>query len=153
IMCIGGVVMAMREDLELSRLLAVCVPVLAAAIGALIARMVPRFRAMQPKIDAVNRVLREQITGMRVVRAFVREPDEGARFDAANADLTGIALAVGKLQALMWPIVMVVFSASQVAMLWFGGRRVGAGSLEVGALIAYFAYLMQILIAVMMTTF
>jgi ATP-binding cassette, subfamily B, multidrug efflux pump len=153
IMCIGGIVMALHEDLALSRLLLVCIPALAVGIGLIIARMVPRFRLMQPKIDAVTRVLREQITGMRVVRAFVREPVETRRFEDANAELTEIALGVGRLQALMWPTVMLVFNASSVAVLWFGAARIAEGSLEVGALIAYLSYLMQILMAVMMTTF
>jgi len=153
IMCIGGIVMALREDLDLSRLLLVCIPVLAGSIGLIISRMVPKFRAMQPKIDTVNRVLREQITGMRVVRAFVREPREGERFEDANADLTTIALGVGRLQALMWPTVLLIFNASQIAVLWFGGHRIAEGSLEVGALSAYLIYLLQILVAVMMSTF
>ncbi|MEO7094383.1 MAG: ABC transporter permease, partial [Polyangiales bacterium] len=133
IMCIGGIVMALREDVALSRLLLVSVPVLAGSIGLIIARMIPLFRAMQGKIDKVNRVLREQITGMRVVRAFVREPHEAARFGAANKELTALALAVGKLQALMFPTVMVVFNASMVAVLWFGAKRIAGGDLEVGA--------------------
>ena len=153
IMCIGGIVMALREDVSLSKLLLVCVPVLAGSIGLIIARMIPLFRAMQGKIDKVNRVLREQITGMRVVRAFVREPHEAARFEGANSELTALALAVGKLQALMFPIVMLVFNASMVAVLWFGAKRISDGSLEVGALTAYLSYLMQILVAVMMSTF
>jgi ATP-binding cassette subfamily B multidrug efflux pump len=153
IMCVGGIVMALREDLALSRLLLVCIPVLAGSIGLLISRMIPKFRAMQPKIDTLNRVLREQITGMRVVRAFVREPAEAARFEDANADLTGIALRIGKLQALMWPTVMLVFNASSIAVMWFGSRGVADGTLEIGALTAYLAYLIQILVAVMMTTF
>lgn len=153
IMCVGGIVMALREDLELSRLLLVCIPVLVGSLGLIISRMIPKFRAMQPKIDTVNRVLREQITGMRVVRAFVREPEEATRFDAANADLTRIALQVGKLQALMWPSVMLVFNVSSVAVLWFGAHRIASGNLEVGSLIAYLSYLMQILVAVMMSTF
>jgi ATP-binding cassette, subfamily B, multidrug efflux pump len=153
IMCIGGIVMALREDLALSRLLLVCIPVLAGSLGVIISRMIPKFRAMQPKIDTVNRVLREQITGMRVVRAFVREPVEEQRFDGANDDLTQIALRIGKLQALMWPLVMLVFNASSVAVLWFGAKRISDGSLGTGALIAYLSYLMQILVAVMMTTF
>jgi ATP-binding cassette subfamily B protein len=153
IMCIGGIVMALREDLALSRLLLVCIPVLAGSIGLIIGRMIPKFRAMQPKIDTVNRVLREQITGMRVVRAFVREPAEGDRFEEANGGLTSIALRIGKLQALMWPTVMLVFNVSSVAVLWFGGRRIADGSLEIGALTAYIGYLMQILVGVMMTTF
>jgi ATP-binding cassette subfamily B protein len=153
IMCIGGIVMALREDLGLSWLLLVCIPMLAGSIGFIIARMIPKFRAMQPKIDTVNRVLREQITGMRVVRAFVREPMEGERFDVANAELTGIALRIGKLQAMMWPTVLLVFNASSVAVWWFGSHRIEAGSLKTGALMAYTGYLMQILVGVMMTTF
>jgi ATP-binding cassette subfamily B protein len=153
IMCIGGIVMALREDLDLSRLLLVCIPVLVGSLGFIISRMIPKFRKMQPKIDALNRVLREQITGMRVVRAFVREPAEEGRFDGSNAELTHIALQVGKLQALMWPSVMLVFNISSVAVLWFGAHRIASGNLEVGSLIAYLSYLMQILIAVMMTTF
>jgi ATP-binding cassette subfamily B protein len=153
IMCIGGIVMALREDLDLSRLLLVCIPVLAGSLGFIISRMIPLFRKMQPKIDALNRILREQITGMRVVRAFVREPAEEGRFDGANAELTNIALRIGKLQALMWPSVMLVFNVSSVAVLWFGAHRIASGHLEVGSLIAYLSYLMQILIAVMMTTF
>ncbi len=153
IMCIGGIVMALREDLDLSLLLVICIPVLAGTIGLIIGRMVPLFRVMQPKLDAVNRVLREQITGMRVVRAFVREPREAERFDAANVELMSVGLRIGKLQALMWPLVMFVFNASSIAVLWFGAERIAQGSLEVGALTAYIAYLMQILMAVMMTTF
>ncbi len=153
IMCIGGIVMAVREDLALSRLLLVAVPVLAGSIGLLIGRMIPKFRAMQPKLDGLNRILREQITGMRVVRAFVREPAEHDRFEVANAELTGIALQIGKLQALMWPTVMLVFNASTVAVLWFGSQGIADGSLEVGALTAYLGYLIQILVGVMLTTF
>jgi ATP-binding cassette subfamily B multidrug efflux pump len=153
IMCIGGVVMALREDLSLSRLLLVSVPVLAGSIGAIIWRMVSQFRAMQPRIDAVNRVLREQIAGVRVVRAFVREPAEAARFDAANAELTDTALRVGRLQAVMFPVVMLVFNMSLVAVLWFGADRVAGQGLQVGSVLAFLAYLMQILVAVMMVTF
>ncbi|MDX2089085.1 MAG: ABC transporter ATP-binding protein [Kofleriaceae bacterium] len=153
IMCIGGIVMAVREDLSLSKLLLICIPAMAGSIGLIVGRMIPQFRTMQPKIDTVNRVLREQITGMRVVRAFVREPVEATRFDAANVELTTTALRVGRLQALMWPTVMLVFNASSVAVLWFGSQRILDGSLEIGALTAYLSYLMQILVAVMMTTF
>lgn len=153
IMCIGGIVMAVREDLSLSKLLLICIPVMAGSIGLIVGRMIPQFRSMQPKIDTVNRVLREQITGMRVVRAFVREPVEATRFDGANVELTTTALRVGRLQALMWPTVMLVFNASSVAVLWFGSHRIVDGSLEIGALMAYLSYLMQILVAVMMTTF
>jgi len=166
IICIGGLIMALREDLTLSRLLLVSVPVLIGSLGGLIWRMVPQFRTMQPRIDAVNRVLREQIAGVRVVRAFVREPVEATRFAAANAELTATALRVGKLQALMFPAVLVVFNASQIGVLWFGGRRVAddarrvaqhvlaAGdAIQVGSVLAFLSYLMLILVGVMMVTF
>ncbi len=153
IMCIGGLVMALHEDLTLSRLLLVSVPVLAGSLGGLIWRMVPKFEAMQPQIDTVNRVLREQIAGVRVVRAFVREPAEAARFGAANAELTRTALRVGKLQAVMFPTVLMVFNASLIGVLWFGGHRVADGGAQVGSVLAFLSYLMQILVAIMMVTF
>jgi len=153
LMLIGGLVMALREDLSLSRLLLVSVPVMIGSLGGLIARMIPLARVMQPKIDALARVLREQISGVRVVRAFVREPAEAARFDDANAALTATALRVGKLQMLMYPTILFVFNASYVAVMWFGAERVASRGLEVGGLIAFLSYLMQILVAVMMVTF
>jgi ATP-binding cassette subfamily B multidrug efflux pump len=153
IMMVGGVIMAMREDLGLSWLIAVTVPVLALALGFIISRMVPSFRLMQARIDEVNRLLREQITGVRVVRAFVREPLETERFAGANADLTAVATRAGRWQAAMFPTVMVVANVASVAVLWFGGHRVGSGEMQVGALTAYLAYLMQIVMSVMMGTF
>ncbi|WP_319459009.1 ABC transporter ATP-binding protein [Micromonospora sp. RTP1Z1] len=153
IMCVGGVVMALREDLALSRLMLVCVPVLAIALGLVVWRMVPGFREMQTRIDTVNRVLREQITGIRVIRAFVREPYETDRFGVANADLTATALRVGRLMALIFPVIMLVLNVSSVAVLWFGAQRVDAGQIQIGALTAFLQYLMQILMAVMMATF
>ncbi|SCF36949.1 ATP-binding cassette, subfamily B [Micromonospora viridifaciens] len=153
IMSVGGVVMALREDVGLSWLMLVCVPVLAVALGLIIRRMVPGFREMQTRIDTVNRVLREQISGIRVIRAFVREPYETKRFGTANADLTATALRVGRLQALIFPVVMLVLNVSSVAVLWFGAERVDAGQIQVGALTAFLQYLMQILMAVMMATF
>ncbi|SCL18924.1 ATP-binding cassette, subfamily B [Micromonospora rhizosphaerae] len=153
IMSVGGVVMALREDVGLSWLLLVSVPALAVALGLIIRRMVPGFRLMQTRIDTVNRVLREQISGIRVVRAFVREPYETERFGVANADLTATALRVGRLQALIFPTVMLVLNVSSVAVLWFGAARVDAGQIQVGALTAFLQYLMQILMAVMMATF
>ena len=119
----------------------------------MIRRMVPQFRIMQKRIDGVNRVLREQITGIRVVRAFVREDHEGARFAEANAELTGTALAVGRLMALIFPIVMLILNVSTVAVLWFGAHRVDNGQMQIGALTAFLSYLMQILMSVMMATF
>ncbi len=153
IMCVGGVVMALREDVGLSWLMVVSVPVLVAAIGVVIVRMVPKFRLMQTRIDAVNRILREQITGIRVVRAFVREPQETARFAVANTGVTDVATAAGRLQALIFPIVMLVLNASSVAVLWFGAARIDAGQMQIGSLTAFLAYLLQILMAVMMATF
>jgi ATP-binding cassette subfamily B multidrug efflux pump len=153
IMCVGGVIMALREDVGLSWLMLVSVPVLILAIGLIIRRMVPQFRSMQTRIDTINRVLREQITGIRVVRAFVREPYETDRFRAANTDLTATALRAGRLMALIFPIVMLVLNASSVAVLWFGAARVDAGQIQIGALTAFLNYLMQILMSVMMATF
>lgn len=150
---VGGIVMALREDASLSWLVAVAVPVLGLALGLIIRRMVPQFRRMQAAVDDVNRILREQITGIRVVRAFVREPWEVERLGDANADLTGAGLAVARLMALMFPIVMLVLNSSSVAVLWFGAAEVDSGGIEVGALTAFMAYLMQILVSVMMATF
>ncbi|MCW2722989.1 ABC transporter ATP-binding protein [Pseudonocardia sp.] len=153
IMCVGGVIMALREDVGLSWLMVVSVPVLIVAIGLVIIRMVPKFRLMQVRIDAVNRVLREQITGIRVVRAFVREPVETARFGMANSEVTDVAMRAGRLQALIFPIVTLVLNVSSVAVLWFGAARIDAGEMQVGSLTAFLAYLLQILMAVMMATF
>ncbi len=153
IMMVGGIVMAMREDLGLSWLIVVTVPVLVAALALIISRMVPSFRLMQTRIDEVNRLLREQITGVRVVRAFVREPLETQRFAAANEDLTEVAVRAGRWLAAMFPVVMLVANVASVAVLWFGGHRVESGEMEVGALTAYLAYLMQIVMSVMMGTF
>jgi ATP-binding cassette subfamily B multidrug efflux pump len=153
IMCVGGIVMALKEDVGLSWLLLVCVPALIIAIGAIVSRMVPQFRRMQELIDQVNRVLREQLSGIRVVRAFVRERAETQRFADANTTLTRTALRVGRLQALIFPTVMLILNASSVAVLWFGAHRVGAGDMEIGALTAFLNYLLQILMSVMMATF
>jgi ATP-binding cassette subfamily B protein len=153
IMCIGGIFMAIRTDLGLSWLLVVCIPVLVIAIGLIVVRMIPHFRRMQARLDVVNRVLREQIAGVRVVRAFVREPLETKRFAQANAELTDSALRAGRLMALMFPVVMLVVNVSSVAVLWFGAHRVDQGDIEIGALIAFLNYLMQILFSVMMATF
>jgi ATP-binding cassette subfamily B protein len=153
IMMVGGVIMALREDVGLSWLMLVSVPVLVLGIGVVVSRMVPEFRAMQKRIDVVNRVLRGQITGIRVVRAFVRERHETDRFERANDDLTVTALNVGRLMALMFPIVMVVLNVSSVAVLWFGAARIESGHMQIGALTAFLSYLMQILMSVMMATF
>ena len=152
IMMVGGVIMALRTDVGLSWLVAVAVPVLGVSVALILRQMLPRFRVMQTSIDSVNRILREQITGIRVVRAFVREPYEHRRFATANRTLTGASLGVGRLMALVFPLVMLILNASTVAVLWFGAHRVEAGDMEVGALTAYLAYLVQILMSVMMAT-
>ncbi|MGH8889079.1 MAG: ABC transporter ATP-binding protein [Acidothermaceae bacterium] len=153
IMCVGGVIMALREDVGLSWLMGVSVPVLVVAIGLIIRKMVPSFRLMQKRIDAVNRVLREQISGIRVVRAFVCEPIETERFGEANTSLTATALRTGRLMSLIFPTVMLVLNASSVAVLWFGAFRIDSGQMQIGALTAFLTYLMQILMSVMMATF
>jgi ATP-binding cassette, subfamily B, multidrug efflux pump len=153
IMMVGGVIMAVREDVGLSWLVGVAVPLLALSVALVIRRMIPQFKLMQESVDWVNRVLREQITGIRVVRAFVREDHERERFGQANRQYTGTAVAVGRLMALVFPIVMLVFNASTVAVLWFGAHRVESGAMQIGALTAFMSYLMQILMSVMMATF
>jgi ATP-binding cassette, subfamily B, multidrug efflux pump len=153
IMAVGGVIMALREDLGLSWLLVISVPLLAAMIASIVRRMVPQFRLMQDRVDQVNRVLREQITGVRVVRAFVREPVEEARFAEANGALTATSLRAGRLMALIFPTVMLVLNVSSVALLWFGADRVDSGQMQVGSLTAYLNYLAQILMSVLMATF
>jgi ATP-binding cassette, subfamily B, multidrug efflux pump len=153
IMCVGGIIMALRQDVGLSWLMLVCIPVLVVSIGLIVVRMVPQFRAMQARIDIVNRVLREQLSGIRVVRAFVRESDERERFAGANRALTDTALRVGRLMVLIFPIVMLILNGSSVAVLWFGAARVNSGEMQIGALTAFLMYLMLILTSVMMATF
>jgi ATP-binding cassette, subfamily B, multidrug efflux pump len=153
IMCFGGIVLALRQDLKLSTLLVVVVPALALSVGLVIRRLRPLFRLMQTKIDTINRVMREQITGIRVIRAFVKEGYERERFGVANRDNMQTAIAVGRLTSLMFPIVMLTLNASVVAATWFGGLRIGSGGMQVGTLVAFQSYLIQILMAVMMATF
>lgn len=149
---IGGVVMALREDARLSGLLLVVVPVLAGSILLLVQPMRKLFRLVQVRIDRINQVMREQITGIRVIRAFVREDTEARRFAAANDDLMDVSVRVGRLMALMFPLVMLIVNASSVAVLWFGGHRVDAGDMQVGELVAFLSYLMQILFSVLMAS-
>ncbi|GAA0223301.1 ABC transporter ATP-binding protein [Saccharothrix mutabilis subsp. mutabilis] len=153
IMCAAGIVMALQEDVGLSWLLVAFVPAMVIAVGLIVSRMVPLFRGMQERIDDVNRVLREQLSGIRVVRAFVRERAETARFADANAALTETALRVGRLQAMTFPVVMLLFNGSSVAVLWFGALRLDTGEMKIGALTAFLSYLMQILMSVTMATF
>jgi ATP-binding cassette, subfamily B, multidrug efflux pump len=150
---IGGIFMALRTDVGLSWLVAVAMPVLAFSIYLVIRKMGPLFRLMQTRIDNVNRILREQITGIRVVRAFVREPYEAARFARANTELTDTATSAGRYMASIFPIVMFIMNISSVAVLWFGAWRIDAGEMQIGALTAFLTYLIQILMSVMMATF
>ncbi|MGK5496883.1 ABC transporter ATP-binding protein [Streptomyces sp. URMC 125] len=153
IMCVGGIVMALGIDVPLSGVLVAVVPVLGVAVVLIVRRLRPLFRTMQERLDTVNRVLREQITGIRVVRAFVRDRHERERFRAANAGLTEVSLGSGRLLALMFPIVMTVVNLSSVAVVWFGAHRIDDGGMGIGALTAFLAYLMQIVMSVMMATF
>ena len=153
IMCVGGIVLALQQDVPLSALLVVIMPLLIGLIAVIVSRMRPLFRSMQVRIDTVNRIMREQITGIRVIRAFVRDEREQTRFHGANDELTDVSLRVGKLMALMFPVVLLVVNLSTIAVLWFGGYRIDGGQMQVGALTAFISYLMQILMAVMMATF
>jgi len=153
IMCVGGILLALNQDVKLSSLLLVAVPLLAIIVGLIISRMRPLFRLMQQRIDRINSVLREQITGVRVVRAFVREDRERDRFAAASNELLDVSLGTGRLMALMFPSVMLVLNLSSVAVLWFGGHLVAEGSMQIGSLTAFLTYLLLILMSVMMATF
>ncbi len=150
IMSVGGIVMAIHEGAKLSLLLLVSIPVMGAFIGIVMVRVIPLFRAMQFRIDRINQVLREQITGVRVIRAFVRNDAEAERFERANADLTGTALRVNRIFALTMPIMLVIMNFSSVAVIWFGGRLVSEGSMPIGNLTAFLTYILQILTSVMM---
>ncbi|WP_053697138.1 ABC transporter ATP-binding protein [Streptomyces sp. NRRL F-5755] len=153
IMCVGGVVMALNQDVPLSGLILVIVPVLAVLVSLIVRRMRPLFRGVQERIDTVNRVLREQITGIRVIRAFVRDGYERERFKGANHDLYDVSLRAGRLMSLMFPLVMLIVNVSSVAVVWFGGHRIDSGGMQIGALTAFLSYLMYIFMSIMMATF
>ncbi|MFI1438046.1 ABC transporter ATP-binding protein [Streptomyces fructofermentans] len=153
IMCVGGIVLALGLDVPLSGVLLAVVPVLGISVSLIVRRLRPLFRTMQVRLDTVNRVLREQITGNRVIRAFVRDSYEEERFRKANTDLTEVSLGTGRMLALMFPIVMTVVNVSSIAVVWFGAHRIDSGDMEIGALTAFLAYLMQIVMSVMMATF
>ena len=153
ITAIGGFILAINQDVGLSWILVVAIPLLVVILGIVLVRMIPQFRLMQERIDRINQMLREQLTGVRVVRAFVREPQESERFAHGNELLTDTALRSGRLMALMFPIVNVVVNISSVAVLWIGSNRIADGSISVGSMIAFLTYLIQILMAVMMATF
>ncbi|MGQ0467523.1 MAG: ABC transporter ATP-binding protein [Sporichthyaceae bacterium] len=150
---VGGIGLALHQDVPLSAILLAVLPVLLVIVAILVHRMRPFYRAQQAGLDTVNRVLREQITGVRVIRAFVRDEHEGLRFRAANTDLQAAALGAGRLLALMFPLVLFVVNVASAAVLWFGGHRIDAGNMQLGALTAFLSYLMQILFAVLMATF
>ncbi|WP_340379802.1 ABC transporter ATP-binding protein [Streptomyces sp. SS7] len=153
IMCVGGIVMALGLDVPLSGVLVAVVPVLGICVTLIVRRLRPLFRSMQVRLDTVNRVLREQITGNRVIRAFVRDEYEQQRFRKANSDLTGISLKTGNMLALMFPVVMTTVNLSSIAVVWFGAHRIDSGQMQIGDLTAFLAYLMQIVMSVMMATF
>jgi ATP-binding cassette, subfamily B, multidrug efflux pump len=152
IMCVGGLIMALHQDAGLSWLLLVSVPVLGLANWWIIRHMLPIFRSMQQLIDGINQVMREQLSGIRVIRAFAREPFEQNRFRVANTKLSNTALEVGRWQALMLPVTTLTINLSSVALIWFGGKRIDAGQMQVGSLIAFLSYFMLILMAVLMAT-
>ncbi|MFJ9742634.1 ABC transporter ATP-binding protein [Streptomyces sp. NPDC101166] len=153
IMCVGGIVMALGLDVPLSGVLVAVVPTLGICVTLIVRRLRPLFRSMQERLDTVNRVLREQITGNRVIRAFVRDEYEEQRFRKANDDLTDISLRTGNLLALMFPVVMTTVNLSSIAVVWFGAHRIDSGGMQIGDLTAFLAYLMQIVMSVMMATF
>ncbi|MDX3075749.1 ABC transporter ATP-binding protein [Streptomyces sp. NPDC088354] len=153
IMCFGGIIMALGQDVPLSSLLLAVVPVLAVLIVLLVRTLRPLFRSMQQRLDTVNRVLREQITGIRVIRAFVKDDFEQQRFGKANDELTDVSLRAGRTMTLMFPVAMAVVNLTSVAVLWFGAHRIDSGGMQIGALTAFISYLMQILMSIMMATF
>ncbi|MGX9871813.1 ABC transporter ATP-binding protein [Streptomyces cellulosae] len=153
IMCVGGVVLALGLDVPLSGVLVAVVPVLGVCVTLIVRRLRPLFRTMQERLDTVNRVLREQITGNRVIRAFVRDAYEQRRFQGSNTELTDVSLRTGNLLALMFPVVMTVVNLSSIAVVWFGAHRIDSGGMQIGDLTAFLAYLMQIVMSVMMATF
>ncbi|WP_206222227.1 ABC transporter ATP-binding protein [Schaalia sp. ZJ1691] len=152
-MAIGGIIMALTKAPSLSWLIGVSVPFLLVAVAVIVWRMVPLFRSYQDTLDGINRVLREQLTGIRVIRAFVREDAERERFGHANDAITRIGERVGQLFVLLFPLVMLVLDVTIVGVIWFGGHAVNEGNTEVGTLIAFMSYLMQILMGIVMASF
>jgi ATP-binding cassette subfamily B protein len=153
IMLVGGLVMALRQDVPLSGILLVIVPIMLVIIGLLVRRAMPLFRTMQLRIDRINQVMREKLAGIRVIRAFVQTDYEEARFDRANTDLFATSLEVNRLFALMMPVLMAIMNLTSVAILWFGSIRVDSGEMPIGNLTAFLQYVIQILFAIMMATF
>lgn len=153
LLAIGGIIMALRQDVGLSWLIAVSVPVLLLIAGLVISRMVPLFRSFQSKLDNVNRIMREQLTGVRVVRAFVREDIEAERFGVANTDIMVVGRKIGSLFVVLFPLAMLVLNVTVVGVIWFGAIEVDNGSVQVGTLLAFMQYIGQILMGVLMASF
>ena len=153
LLAIGGIIMALQQDVGLSWLIAVAVPLLLVIAGFIVSRMVPLFRQYQDRLDGVNRIMREQLTGVRVVRAFVRERIEEARFRVANTGILVIGRKVGSLFVIMFPLAMLVLNVTVVGVIWFGGIQVDAGHVQIGTLFAFMQYVGQILMGVLMATF
>jgi ATP-binding cassette subfamily B protein len=148
IICIGGIIMALRQDIVLSYSIIIIVPIMAIAVGILLAKATPLFRSMQLKIDKVNQIMREKLMGVRVIRAFVRNDYEARRFDEANRDLTNTALRVNRILALAIPSLIIIMNFSTVAIMWFGGHRIDMGAMPIGNLTAFLTYIMEIMISV-----
>lgn len=153
LLAIGGIIMALRQDLKLSWIIAVSVPVLLAIAIIIVAKMIPMFKTYQFKLDSINRVLREQLSGIRVIRAFVRENVEKEKFAEANHEITDLGRKVGELFVLLFPMVMLVLNLTIVAVIWFGGIQVDQGQTQVGTIFAFMTYVMQILMGLLMATF
>ena len=153
IMMVGAVLMALRQDTHLAWIFAILIPALLVSVDVVASRMIPNFGRLQARLDNVNRILREQITGIRVVRAFVREPQERVRFDRANDELTDVSVRAGRWLATFFPLMMLIVNVAAVAVIWFGGHLVDSGEMQVGPLTAFLSYLMQVMMSVMMGTF
>ncbi|MCX4980761.1 ABC transporter ATP-binding protein [Streptomyces sp. NBC_00572] len=153
LLCFGGIAMALRQDVPLALVLFLFVPVMTGAVGTVVLRMRPLFKGMQERVDRANRILREQITGARVVRAFVRDRHERERFAAANDELLSVGLRAGRLQALMFPTVLIVWELTTVALVYVGAHRIESGALRPGELVAFLGYLLQTSMSVMMVLF
>ncbi|HEY9594785.1 MAG TPA: ABC transporter permease, partial [Spirochaetia bacterium] len=153
IMAVGGVFMAWHKDARLMWVLAIVVPIIVIVVSITAARALPLFRAIQKKIDRINLVLREGLSGVRVVRAFDRVEHEKKRFDEANVDLTGTSIKVNKIMAVMMPLMMLIMNLTSVAIVWFGAKRIDLGEMQVGSLMAFIQYGMQILFSLLMVSF
>lgn len=151
-MCIGGIIMAVSKDAKLSLVIVVVLPVLVGAVLLIAGRGIPLFKAIQAKLDRLNLVLREELMGIRVIRAFNRDEHEKKRFDQANRDLTATAIKVNRIMAALMPTLMLVMNFTTIAIIWFGGLRINAGSMQIGDLMAFIQYVMQIMFSLVMVS-